>query len=177
MAETKFGMAALFETVPDIYRAAEKVRDAGFQHWDVHTPFPVHGLDAAMGLKRSRVPVLTFIGGVTGCLTGVFIAWYMGKYDYPLIVGGKPFFSLIFPFPIYYELTILLAAFGTFLGMFLTNFLPRHHHPVMNFERWAEVMDDKFLIVIESRDPRYETEKTRRFLEGLGGVDVSEVAD
>ncbi len=106
----QYGYLALFESAPTVYHAAQSVREAGFKKWDVFTPFPVHGLDGAMGLHRSKVPVFTLCGGVIGFFTGMFLAWYMGQFDYPLIVGGKPFFSPIFPFPVAYELTILLAA-------------------------------------------------------------------
>ena len=175
MSTEKFGIVAAFDTPYDVYHAAEKVRDAGFTKWDIHTPFPVHGLPHAQGLKRSKVPMFTLAGGVLGFVTGMLMAWYMGAYDYPLIVGGKPYFSPIFPFPVAYELTILLAAFGTFFGMFITNMLPQHYHPVMNYPGWARVMDDKFIIVIETKDPKYNTEETRKMLEELGGKDIVEV--
>lgn len=168
-----YGILALFESAPAIYEAAKRVRDAGYKHWDCITPFPVHGLDGAMGLKRSKVPVFTFIGGFIGFWTGYFIAWYMGQFDYPLIVGGKPFFSPIFPFPVAYELTILLAAFGTLGGMFITNRLPMHFHPVMNFDKFPQLTDDKFAVVIESRDALYSAEGTREFLEGLHPVEIA----
>ncbi len=177
MAEETQGLVALFDTTGEIYHAAEKVRDAGYMRWDVFTPFPVHGMDDAMGLKRSKVPIFSFLGGVTGFFSGMALAWYTGEFDYDLIVGGKPFFSPIFPFPVAYELTILLAAFGAFFGMFITNLLPRHHHPVMNFEKWTRITDDKFLIMIESRDEQFDSEKTRAFLERIGGKDISAVED
>ena len=168
-----YGILALFESAPAIYQAAEKARDAGFSKWDVLTPFPVHGLDAAMGLKRSKVPVFTFIGGFTGFWTGMATAWFMGAFDYPLIVGGKPFFSPIFPFPVAYELTILLAAFGTLGGMFLLNRLPMHHHPVMDYGRFRELTDDKFALVVEAADPQFDEAKVRAFLESLHPSEIT----
>jgi hypothetical protein len=177
MAEKINGLGALFDTTADVYHAAEKVRDAGYQRWDVHTPFPVHGMDVAMGLRRSRVPAFSLVGGVIGFTTGMFIAWYMGEYDYPLIVGGKPFFSPIFTFPVAYELTILFAAFGSFFGMFITNLLPMHYHPVMNHPQWAGVTDDRFLIYIESADTVFDLEKTRGLLEEIGGKNIAEVRE
>ena len=116
----KYGIAATFNTAKEIYEAAAKVRAEGFSRWECYTPIPVHGLDAQMGVPRSKVPRFTLAGGVTGFVTGTLIVWYMNAYDYPLLVGGKPYFSPIFPFPVMYELTILLAAFGTFFGMFTT---------------------------------------------------------
>jgi hypothetical protein len=172
-----YGYLALFDSAPAIYHAAASVREAGYTRWDVLTPFPVHGLDGVMGLKRSKVPVFTLIGGVIGFCTGMLIAWFMGQYDYPLIVGGKPYFSPIFPFPVAYELTILLAAFGTLGGMFITNRLPMHHHPVMNYDKFRHLTDDKFAVVIESEDDLFSEEETRSFLEGLEPAEIAVIAD
>jgi hypothetical protein len=172
-----YGVLARFESPSEIYGAAEAVRDAGFVHWDVLSPFPIHGIDKAMGLKRSGVPAFSLIGGVIGFVTGMALAWYMGAFDYPLIVGGKPYFSPIFPFPIAYELTILLAAFGAFFGMFITNYLPMPYHPVMNYVRFPILTDNEFAIVIEARDPRYHRERTRSLLESLGAREVVELPE
>lgn len=158
-------------------KAAEKCRDYGFKSWDVITPFPVHGLDDAMGLKRSKVPFFTFVGGTIGFCTGTFIVWYMNAFDYPLIVGGKPLFSPVFPFPVMYELTILLASLSTIAGMFLLNGLPRHHHPVMKAKNFAATTDDTLRIMIEARDPLYDSVKTRGFLMEIGGTNIQEVED
>lgn len=171
------GILALFETVPEIYRAAHSVRKAGYHDWDVLTPFPVHGMDHAMGLKRSKVPAFTLVGGVIGFAVGMFIAWYMGAYDYPLIVGGMPFFSPIFPFPVAFEMTILLAAFGTLGGMFVTNRLPMHHHPVMNYEKFRHLTDDKFAVLIEAEDVKFDLEATRSLLESLGPTEVTVIEE
>lgn len=172
-----YGMLALFDSAPSVYEAAKTVREAGYARWDVITPFPIHGMDAAMGLKRSKVPIFTFIGGFIGFWTGMAMAWYMGAYDYPLIVGGKPFFSPIFPFPVAYELTILLAAFGTLGGMFITNRLPMHHHPVMNYAKFRHLTDDQFAVVIEAEDGQFDEVETRRFLEGLQPKEIAVIHD
>lgn len=168
-----FGLVACFNSAPAIYHAAEKVRDYGFKSWDVFTPFPVHGLDRAMGMKRSTLPRMTLLGGALGFLTGSLMTWFMNGYDYPLIVGGKPYWSPIFPFPVHYELTILFAAFGTFFGMFLWNRLPQHYHPVFDYSEFSKIMDDSFLVVIEAEDPKFDIEKTREFLLSLGGHNVT----
>ena len=170
-----YGIAAIFKTAPDIYHAAEKTRDAGYQYWDCITPFPVHGLNHAAGLRRPFVPLLSFVGGVTGFTAGMFMAWYMGEFDYPLVVGGKPFFSPIFPFPVAYELTILLCAFGTLTGMFLFNLLPRFNHPVFNHPTIEKCSDDHFMLYIEFRDPKFDDEKIRDFLKELGGEEIQEI--
>lgn len=172
-----YGYLALFESAPAVYHAAQSVREAGFRKWDVYTPFPVHGMDGAMGLRRSKVPVFTFCGGLTGFCTGMFLVWFMGQFDYPLIVGGKPFFSPIFPFPVAYELTILLAAFGTLGGMFITNRLPMHYHPVMRYDKFRHLTDDKFAVVIEAADELFSEKGTREFLESLHPVEVAVITD
>lgn len=171
------GLLALFDSAPAIYEAARTVREAGYQRWDALTPFPVHGLDGAMGLGRSKVPIFVFIGGVIGFFVGMWLAWWMGYYNYPLIVGGKPYFSPIFPFPIAYELTILLAAFGAWGGMFVCNRLPMHNHPVFNYEKFRRLTDDRFAIVVEADDPLFDAEGTRTFLNELNPVEVTAIYD
>jgi hypothetical protein len=170
-----YGLLALFDTAPDIYHAAEKVRDAGYTHWDVYTPFPVHGMDEAMGLKRSRVPLIVLCGGVTGFTTAMLMVWWMNKFNYPLIVGGLPYFSPVFPFPIAYELTILFSSFGAFFGQFILNRLPQHYHPVMNYKKFASLTDDHFAIVVETQDPGYDASRTRALFEQLGATEVVEI--
>ena len=170
-----YGIIASFKNTPDLYHAAEKVRDAGFKKWDTYSSFPVHGMPKAQGQPRSKVPVFTFLGGVTGFTVGTLMVWYMNAFDYPLIVGGMPFFSPVFPFPIMYELTILLAAFGTLGGMFITNLLPQHYNPLFNSKRFLEVSGDRLCIAIEARDEQFDREKTRAFLESIGGFDIEEV--
>ena len=115
--DIKYGISATFNSAKDIFDAAGKVREKGYTNWECYTPIPIHGLDAQMGYSRSKVPCFTLAGGVTGFFTGMLIVWFMNSYDYPLIVGGKPYFSAIFPFPVFYELTILFAAFGFLFNM------------------------------------------------------------
>ncbi len=166
---------ASFADTPTFYHAAEKVRDAGYKKWDTYSSFPVHGMPEAQGQARSKVPIFTFLGGITGFTIGTLLVWYMNYFDYPLIVGGKPFFSPVFPFPVMYELTILLAAFGTLGGMFLTNLLPQHYNSLFNSETFLEVSGERLVIAIESRDPKFDSDLTRQFLEQIGGTDIEEV--
>lgn len=175
MAAQSYGLIAAFDKTPDVYHAAEKVRDAGYRHWDVITPFPVHGLDKAMGLKRSVVPRISLAGGITGFITGMTMIWWTDAFDYPLVVGGKPLFSPMFAFPVSYELTILFTAFATIIGMFVVNGLPMHYHPVLKHDEIRRGMDDTFFIVIEARDPRFNLENTKALLEKAGGRDVREL--
>jgi hypothetical protein len=175
MAAPSYGLIATFDTPRDLYHAAELVRDAGYKNWDCITPFPVHGLDTAMGLKRSRVPRISLAGGITGFCTGMTLIWWTGGVDYKLIVGGKPLFSPLFAFPISYELTILFTAFATIGGMFILNGLPMHYHPVLKSDRIKAVMTDSFCIVIEARDPRFNLANTTDLLTKAGGKDVKEL--
>jgi hypothetical protein len=175
MAAQTYGLIASFEKTPDVYHAAELVRDAGYRNWDVITPFPVHGLDKAMGLKRSIVPRISLVGGLTGFCTGMSMIFWTGAVDYRLVVGGKPFFSPMFAFPVSYELTILFTAFATIGGMLFLNGLPMHYHPVLKYDHIRRGMDDTFFIVIEARDPRYNTANTRALLEKAGGKNIAEI--
>lgn len=168
-----YAVLAEFADTPTLYHAAEACRDKGYTKWDCFTPLPVHGLDGAMGLKRSKVPMFTFIGGIVGFTTGCLITWFMNAYDYPLIVGGKPYWSPIYPFPVMYELTILLAAFGTLGGMFLMNLLPRHNHPVFEYEDFVKSGDDTCFILVERRDPIFDETDTRSLLESAGATKVT----
>ena len=169
------GLIAMFETTPEVVRAAEKVREAGYKFWDVHSPLPIHGIDRAMGTKRSKVPRISLAGGITGFCTGMSMIWYTDGFDYKLTVGGKPFFSPLFAFPVSYELTILFTAFATIGGMFFLNGLPMHYHPVLNYEHIRRGTDDLFFIVIERADPRYNAENTRALLEKVGGREITEL--
>lgn len=175
MAAPSHGLIATFNTAPELYHAAEKIRDAGYRHWDCITPFPVHGLDKAMGLRRSIVPRISLAGGIAGFFTGMTMIWWTGAYDYNLIVGGKPMFSPMFAFPVSYELTILFTAFATIIGMFIVNGLPMHYHPVLKYDQIRRGMDDTFFIVIEARDPRFNSANTKALLETAGGTNISEL--
>jgi hypothetical protein len=175
MAERPYGLIATFETPGALMHAAEQVRDAGYRRWDCITPFPIHGLDKAMGVGRSRVPRISLCGGITGFCTGMSMIWFMDKYDYALTVGGKPFFSPLFAFPVSYELTILFTAFATIGGMFLLNGLPMHYHPVLNYDKIRRGTDDLFFIVIERSDPRFNPDNTRALLAKIGGGDITEL--
>ena len=135
--------------------AALCCRDAGFSKWDVYSPFPVHGMDQAMALKKSKVGWFTFTGGCTGFTTGMTMIWFMNKFDYPLVVGGKPLFTPLYAFPVSYELTILLSAFGTLFGLALICGLPKWYNPLLKNPRFKRASNDKFFICIEATDPKY----------------------
>jgi hypothetical protein len=174
-----YGLIAEFTAPADLMHAAEKVRDAGFKRWDVFTPFPVHGMDKAMGLKNSKVGWFAFLGGVTGYTTGMLMIWFMNALDYRLVVGGKPMFSPFGAFPPSYELTILFGAFGSLGGMLFLNRLPRLHHPLLKHRRFIAggATHDKFYLVIETDDPKYHATETRKLLESTGSAHIETVEE
>lgn len=174
MKKDFYGIIATFDTSPEIYKASKEVHEAGYTKFEVYTPFPVHGIENVMGEKRSVLGGFSLMGGIIGLMTGIAVVAYM-NYNYPLIVGGKVIFGPIFPFPIFYEMTILLAAFGTLGGMFFLNNLPRLNHPIFEYENFGKSSDDKFMIFIESKDPKYGVIKTKKFLKRLGGYDVTPI--
>jgi len=172
-----YGMVAEFTTSASVLHAAEKVREAGFRKWDVFTPFPVHGMDHAMGLRNSKVGWFAFIGGVTGYTTGMLMIWFMNTLDYPIVIGGKPMFSPFAAFPPSYELTILFGAFGSLFGMLFLNRLPRLYHPLLKNKRFSLVTHDRFFVVIECADPRYSEPETRKLLEDAGSRHIEVVEE
>jgi hypothetical protein len=158
---------AEFTSAHAVLHAAEHVRDAGYVRWDTHTPFPVHGMDRAMGLKDSRLGWIVLAFALVG-LTGAFaMMQWMNGIDYPTIVGDKPAAApgtLPSMVPIMFELTILLSAFGAVLGMFGLNRLPRHNHPVFASDRFRLASDDRFFISIEADDPKFDVDGTKAML-------------
>lgn len=172
-----YGLLAEYETATDLYKACEKVRDAGYGAWDAHTPFPVHGLEKAMGLRPSIVPWIVAVMGFTGAGLGFLLQWWTSVVDYPLIISGKPFNSYPAFVPVTFELGILLGSFGAVFGMFGLNRLPTLYHSVFNSPRFARATDDRFFIAIEARDPKYDPEATRELLESTEALTVEEVED
>jgi hypothetical protein len=172
-----YAIMAEFDTAASILHAAEKVHGEGFANWDVFTPFPVHGMDRAMGLRNSKVGWFSFIGGVTGYTTGMLMIWYMNAVNYPIVIGGKPMFSPFSAFPPSYELTILFGSFGALLGMLFLNRLPRLHHPLLKNKRFALATHDRYYIVIETNDPKYSEAGTRKLLESLGSKHIEFVEE
>lgn len=163
---------AEYDSAAEILHAAETVRDAGYKKWDVHTPFPVHGMDKAMGLKDSSVGWIVLAMGLTGFLTAFILMWWTNGNDYPLIIGGKPGDALPSMVPVMFELTVLLSAFGAVLGMLGINQLPKHWHPVFYSKRFERCSDDKFFVSIEAEDPRFDLMKTRELLEGTHATEI-----
>ncbi|HKO95277.1 MAG TPA: DUF3341 domain-containing protein [Polyangiaceae bacterium] len=160
-------LLAEFEAPDAIIGAAQRVREAGYEKWDVHTPYPVHGMDAAMGLSDSRLGWIVLVSGLTGLLAAVSMMQWMNGHDYPLVIGGKPPEAYASMVPIMFELTVLFAAFGATLGMLGLNQMPRHHHPVFYSDRFEACSNDKFFLSIEAEDEQFDPNATRAFLEEL----------
>jgi len=134
-------------------------------------------MDAAMGLPDSRVGWIVFFSGLAGVSGAYLMMWWMGGFDYPLVVGGKPGFALPSSVPVMFELMVLLSAFGALFGMLYLNRLPRHHHPVFESETFREASDDKFFISIEAEDPKFDLSETKAVLEGTHPASVELVEE
>lgn len=172
-------LLAEFDSAGDCLHAAEALRDAGYKDFDTHSPFPIHGMDAAMGLSDSKLGWIVFPIGLLGTTLAFSMMHWMNNIDYPLIIGGKPASVSSIPsmVPIMFELTVLLSAFATVFGMLGLNKLPRHHHPIFNSEKFATFSDHKFFVSVESTDPKWNVDKTRKLLEGLHPKSVELVYD
>jgi Protein of unknown function (DUF3341) len=178
MQENLYGLMVEFDSATELVDGARAARDAGYTQTDAFSPFPIHGLDEALGVKRSILPYLCFAGGITGLMTGVALQYFVHVIDYPIIVGGRPHFSLPAMVPPAYELTILFTAFTAVFGMLFLNGLPRPYHPVFNVPRFALATREKFFLLIESSDEKFDYDETRGFLEGLEGQqEVSDVPE
>jgi hypothetical protein len=173
-------IVAEFESAHDVLHAAEKVRDAGYVRWDTHTPFPVHGMDKAMGLSDSRLGWIVITCAITG-LTGAFVMMHwMNGVDYPLVIGDKPGGApgtLPSMVPILFELTVLLSAFGAVFGMLGLNRLPQHNHAVFESDRFKAASDDKFFISIEADDPKFDVDRTKALLEKAHAAHVEVIVE
>jgi hypothetical protein len=180
-----YGLLAEFEDVDTLLHAAAGVRRRGFTQWDCYTPFPVHGLNRAMGLRPTVLPFIVLAAGLIGAVTGLGLQLYTmattidglpsWAQGYKFIIGGKPFASVPAFIPVMFELTVLFAAGAAFVGMLLLNGLPRLHHPVLTSARFRRATDDRFFIAVEASDPVFEGEKTADLLRELGAVNVEEL--
>ncbi len=174
-----YGYLAEFKSASALYKAAEKVRDAGHKKWDCYSPYPIHGLDKAMGLKKSILPYIVFCGGTLGLITAFTLAYTTQVVIYPTVVQAKPanIFTTAAFFPIMFELTILLSGFSTLFGLLALMGLPRLNHPLFESRQFARVTDDKFFIAIEARDPKFSSEATKALLEEAGGMNLELVEE
>ena len=169
------GYLVEFETPGEVLAAASEVRDAGFTRWDAHSPFPVHGMDGAMGLRSTMLPWVVMACGVTGLATGLFLQWWTNAHNYQLTISGKPFWSIPANIPVAFELTILFSAFGAFFGMLLFNGFPTWFHPVFSSSRFRRATQDRFFISIEASDPLFDEARTGEFTKTLGGSHIEKL--
>lgn len=171
-----YGLMAEFDSATAIVTAARKAREAGYVKLDAYTPYPIHQLDEALKLPRTKLPWLVFFGGLSGMLGGFALEYWTSVIDYPLNIGGRPLASWpSFVIPAY-ETTILLASITAVVGMILLNGLPMPYHPVFNAPNFSNASGDRFFLCIETADGKFDTVGTRQFLEGLHPLGVNDVA-
>jgi hypothetical protein len=171
-----WGLVGYVKTPADIYKTCEALRTAGYKKFDAYTPFPVHGLEHAMGLKPSRLPFIVFGAALLGATSALAMMIYMNVIDYPMNIGGKPYMTLPSYVPITFELTILFSAFAAFFGTWGLNGLPKYFDQVMQHPMFGRASDDLFFVSVEAEDPNFDVAKTRKFLEELGVSDLQEVS-
>ncbi len=174
MAE-QWGIVAEFANPARLLDAAHALRKEGYTKFETWSPFPIHGMDDAMGLPLSRVPWIVLAGGIIGFATGLILQWWSGAIAYPLVIGGKPLFAWEFAVPVTFELSILLGSFGAVFGMFFLNGMPRPFHPLDRVKAFRRVTDDAFFLSIETADPKFDLGSATALLERLGGKDITEV--
>jgi len=166
------GVIGLYDDPNSLIGAAEAVRDAGYRKWDCHTPYPVHGLDDAMGLKPSPMPYICLGMGGVGVGLALLMQWWMSAVDYPVRIGGKEFFSWPAFVPITFEVFVLLAAVSTFVGMIVLCKLTRWHSPLHDSGVMREVTTRRHGVVLDSDDALFTEAGARSLLEGTGCKDV-----
>jgi hypothetical protein len=171
-----YGILARFPDPGALLKACEEVRDAGYTRWDAHSPFPVHGLDRAMGLRPTVLPWLVAVLGLGGAAGAMTMQWWISAVAYPLVISGKPLFSWPAFVPVTFEVAVLLGAMGAVFGMFGLTRLPMHWHPLFGSKEFARASDDGFFLSIESWDPRFDEVQTLRLLESAGAVHVETVS-
>ena len=185
-----WGLLAEFDDVTQVVHAARAARHAGYRRFDVHSPFPIHGIDGAIGIRPTILPWIVLIMGLTGMAIGFGLTIFtMADLDlaipgppgapplepYPFLISGKPFLSIPAYIPPIFELTILLSAFGAVFGMFLLNKLPLLYHPLFKHDTFKRATDDRFILVVEARDRNFDPDKTAAFLKERGALSTEEV--
>ena len=170
-----YGLMAEFDTPSDLVAATLRAREAGYRKMDGYSPYPIEELAEAIGFHSSRLPLIVLMGGLTGCVGGYFLQYWISVMDYPLNIGGRPFNSWPFFIPVTFETTVLVAALAAVFGMLGLNGLPMPYHPVFNVSRFALASRDRFFLCIEATDPKFDHEETMRFLKSLKPRSVSQV--
>ena len=172
-----YGVLAEFPNPGVLIAAARKVKSSGYRHFDTHSPFPIHGMDRAMGLGQSKVGYLTLIGGAMGLTLATWLQWWTSAVDYPLNISGKPFFAIEPSIPIMFELTVLFSALFAVGGMLALNGLPRPYNPLFYSREFSRASDDAFFLHVAASDPQFDLEQTERFLKEIGASMVEIIHD
>jgi hypothetical protein len=175
--ESVYGVVAEFESAEALVEAVRAARARGFAHLDAYTPFPVHGLDEALGLDRSGLGWIVLVMGVVGAGCALLLQWWTGAVASPLVIAGKPLFAFEFSIPVTFELTVLFAAFGAVVGMLALNGLPRFYHPVFQHPRFSRAMDDRFLLAIERGGADFDAKAAAAMLRSVGGRNAEVIAE
>jgi mono/diheme cytochrome c family protein len=175
--EQLHGLLAEYTTPQQLLDAARRVRDAGYSRWDSFSPFPVHGLDPAMGIKRTVLPWIVLVAGLTGGSLALFFQWWTSSVDYPWIVSGKPFWSVPANIPITFEVTVLFAALTCFFSMMILNKLPRPSHPIDRYSRFSRATNDRFFVLIQASDPKFDRKETGQLLDGTSPHGVEAIME
>lgn len=170
-----YGLLAEFDNPTELVVAIRRARAEGYKIMDAYTPFPIEEVAEALHIHERRLPLIVLIGGICGGIGGYLLQYWTSVIDYPLNVGGRPFHSWPAFLPITFETTVLVAALSAVLGMLALNGLPMPYHPVFNVPRFALATRDQFFLCIEATDPQFDRDGTRRFLERLEALSVSEV--
>ena len=175
-SRTLYGLMAEFDNPTALVDAATKARLAGYRKMDAYSPIPIEELNEALGLRRTRLPLLVLLGGIVGGVGGFSLEAWSSAIAYPMNVGGRPLVSWPQFIPVMFETTVLGAALTAFFGMWALNKLPQPYHPVFNVDAFARASTDRFFLVIETVDPRFDRTATKSFLEAMHPVGVSDVA-
>ena len=170
-----YGLMAEFDDPSAVVAAAERTYEAGYRRIDAFSPYPIEALSEAIGVHRTKMPLIVLIGGIIGFLGGYLLQYYVHVIDYPLNVGGKPLHSWPAFIPITFETTVLGAAIGAVFGMLALNGLPEPYHPVFNTPNFALATRDRFFLLIEATDPKFDREATAHFLRSLNPREVTDV--
>jgi hypothetical protein len=168
-----YGLMAEFETPQALVEAARRAHDEGYRKMDAYSPIPIEELHDALHIHDNRLPKMVMIGGIVGLLGGYGLQYWVSAMAYPINVGGRPLHSWPAFIPVTFETTILAASLTAVLSMLALNGLPQPFHPVFNLPRFALASRNRFFLCIEARDPRFDVETTRTFLESLGAREVS----
>ena len=171
------GILAEFRNPKELVDAAEKVEKSGYNKYDTYAPFPIHGMEKAMGLKNSPLGWIVLVGGLTGLIGAVTLMVWVMAYEYPMNISGKPLINIPIYVPIAFELTVLLSAFAATFGMFALNKLPKLHNPLFNVERFKKASDDGFFICIEAEDDLFSEEKVSSLFTDMGATHIETVYD